>query len=90
MHILIGWYGLYNFVENARSHPLSDAFLDAHHDEVIEMYIFLKKIDSPPAFVVKWYHGRPKNQNVKIMSNGVQRVAKSRKDSRAGLIIQIE
>ena len=34
------WSGLYNFLGNARSHPLSDAFFDANHDALIEIYIF--------------------------------------------------
>ena len=35
----VGWSGLYNFFENARSHPLYDAFLGADHDELIKICI---------------------------------------------------
>ena len=44
LQCLLGWSGLYNFFfENTRSHSLSDAFLDAYHDELIEILIFSKK-----------------------------------------------
>ena len=35
------------------NHTLSDAFFNADHDELIEVYIFSKKVGLPPAFVVK-------------------------------------
>ena len=39
--------------ENIRSHPVSDAFSNTDHDEIIEIYISLKKGGPPPAFVAK-------------------------------------
>ena len=56
--------------ENAWSHAPSDAFFNADHDELIKIYIFSKKLGPPPTFVVKLEHGRQKNLNVKIVTNG--------------------
>ena len=44
---------LVQLFENARSRPKSDPFFDVDHDELIEMYIFLKKSGAPTAFAVK-------------------------------------
>ena len=50
--VMLGWFGLYNFFENAWSHPLTDVFFNADHDEPIEVYIF-KKMQPLPRFVLK-------------------------------------
>ena len=44
----LGWSGLYNFFENARSHPLYDAFIKADHDELMKIYIFPKHLPPRP------------------------------------------
>ena len=56
---------------NARSHPLSDVFLNADHEELIEMHIFFKKCH-PAHICVRKITWEVKNQNVKIISNEVQ------------------
>ena len=61
----VGWSGL-QFVHVKKKRTVSpcppcDAFFNADHDELIEIYIFFKK-DTPPAFMVEQWHGRSKSE----------------------------
>ena len=62
--------------EKAQSHSLSDAFFNAYHDELTEIYIFSNILHPRPHLYQKKLQERPKPQNVKIISNGVLRDAK--------------
>ena len=55
--------------------PFADAFFNADHDELNEIYTFQKKTPSPPIYgqMITW---EVKNQNVESISNWVLRVAK--------------
>ena len=53
----LGWTGrsgLCNFLKIRGLTPLSDAFCNADHDELIKIYTFYKKMGHRPAFVVKY------------------------------------
>ena len=53
--------------------PLYDAFFNADHDELIEIYIFFKKNATTDIICVEKKDGMSKNQNVKIISRGPKR-----------------
>ena len=70
--------------------PLSDAFFNADHDELIEIYIFLKQFGGPARICGEIIIFEAKNSNVKIIKKNVQRDVKWSEDSKSGLKIQIE
>ena len=61
----LGWSGLHNFFENARSHPLSDACFSDDYDKLIQNQLFfLKKWDANLANGVirdakRWMDSKP-------------------------------
>ena len=75
---------MYNFLKLRGLTPYTDALFNAHHDEIVKIYIFSKEnLWLPPAFLVKKTAWEAKKSKCKKAANGVLKDA--REDSESGI-----
>ena len=70
----LGWSSLYNFLKTPGHTPLSDATVNADHEKIIKINIFLKKF-GVLAHIFGPIIGGQKLPNLKIVTNWVLRNA---------------